>query len=101
MPQISSPILKTACSLELTTDSFMSINLLFNKLHTNAPAVKLEKQTVNNLDIDLEEFLGLTVFNSGAPKTRAKVIQTYFTLANMSLYLYVIYNYALAFHLIS
>lgn len=48
-------------------------------LDTSINYVKLEKQTVNNLDIDLEEFLGLTVFNSGAPKTRAKVIQTYFT----------------------
>ena len=46
-------------------------------LDTSINYVKLDKQ-YDNRDVDLENFLGLTVFNSGSPKTRAKVIQTYF-----------------------
>jgi hypothetical protein len=45
-------------------------------LDTSAVYIKLEKQFSGN-DIDLENFLGLTVYNQTTPKTRAKVIQTY------------------------
>jgi Domain of unknown function (DUF4815) len=45
-------------------------------LDTGISYVKLDQQ-FNGIDIDLEDFLGLTVFNNGSPKTRAKVIQTY------------------------
>lgn len=45
-------------------------------LDTGITYVKLEKQ-YNGVDIDLENFYGLTVFNSGTPKSRAKVVQTY------------------------
>jgi len=45
-------------------------------LDTGISYVKLEQQ-FNGIDIDLEDFIGLTVFNSGSPKTRAKVIQTF------------------------
>jgi hypothetical protein len=47
-------------------------------LDTSINYVKLDKQ-YNNNDIDLEDFFGITVFNTGSPKTRAKVIQTYST----------------------
>lgn len=47
-------------------------------LDTSINYVKLDKQ-YNNKDIDLEYFFGVTVFNTGSPKTRAKVIQTYST----------------------
>jgi len=50
-------------------------------LDTSINFVKLDAQ-FNNIDIDLEDFLGLVVFNSGTPKTRAKVIQTYSTTAD-------------------
>lgn len=45
-------------------------------LDTGISYVKLDQQ-FNGIDIDLEDFIGLTVFNNGSPKTRAKVIQTY------------------------
>jgi hypothetical protein len=45
-------------------------------LDTAVNYVKLDKQ-YNGVDIDLENFYGVTVFNTGSPKTRAKVIQTY------------------------
>jgi hypothetical protein len=47
-------------------------------LDTGISFVKIDPQ-FNGIDIDLEDFFGLTVFNSGSPKTRAKVIQTYST----------------------
>ena len=47
-------------------------------LDTSINYVKLDAQYSGN-DIDLEDFYGLVVFNSGTPKTRAKVIQTYST----------------------
>jgi hypothetical protein len=53
-------------------------------LDTSINYVKLNPQFAGN-DIDLEDFFGLTVFNSGAPKTRAKVIQTYSTTADRTL----------------
>lgn len=45
-------------------------------LDTNVPYVKLDKQ-FGGSDIDLDNFYGVTVFNDGSPKTRARVIQTY------------------------
>jgi hypothetical protein len=45
-------------------------------LDTSAVYVKVEKQFSGN-DVDLENFLGLTVYNQTSPKTRARVIQTY------------------------
>ena len=53
-------------------------------LDTSINYVKLDAQFSGN-DIDLEDFFGLTVFNSGTPKTRAKVIQTYSTTADRTL----------------
>lgn len=53
-------------------------------LDTSASYVKLDSQ-FNNVDIDLDEFLGLVVFNSNTPKTRAKVIQTYSTTSDRTL----------------
>jgi len=47
--------------------------------------LKLEAQDPAGQDIDLENFLGVTVFNSGTPKTRAKVIQTYDTSTDRTL----------------
>ena len=45
-------------------------------LDTAVNYVKLDKQ-YGGSDIDLDNFYGVTVFNTGSPKTRAKVIQTY------------------------
>ena len=45
-------------------------------LDTGVKYVKLE-QLYQNRDVDLDDFFGLTVFNTGSPKTRAKVIQTF------------------------
>jgi len=53
-------------------------------LDTSISYVKLDAQ-FNNIDIDLEDYLGLVVFNSGTPKTRAKVIQTYSTTTDRAL----------------
>lgn len=53
-------------------------------LDTSINYVKLNPQ-FNGIDIDLEDFFGLVVFNSGAPKTRAKVIQTYSTTTDRAL----------------
>ena len=53
-------------------------------LDTSINYVKLDSQ-FGGVDIDLEDFYGLTVFNSGAPKTRARVIQTYSTSADRTL----------------
>ena len=53
-------------------------------LDTGVKYIKLE-QLFQNLDIDLEDFLGLTVFNTGSPKTRAKVIQTFSSSADRTL----------------
>lgn len=50
-------------------------------LDTSINYVKLDPQYQGN-DIDLEDFYGLVMFNSGTPKTRAKVIQTYSTTAD-------------------
>lgn len=47
-------------------------------LDTSINFVRLNAQ-FGGSDIDLEDFLGLTVFNSGTPKVRAKVIQTFST----------------------
>jgi hypothetical protein len=47
-------------------------------LDTSINYVKLNPQ-FGGSDIDLEDFLGLTVFNAGTPKVRAKVIQTFST----------------------
>lgn len=53
-------------------------------LDTSTSYVKLDAQ-YNNVDIDLEDFLGLVVFNTTTPRTRAKVIQTYSTTADRTL----------------
>jgi len=53
-------------------------------LDTSINYVKLNTQ-FNNADIDLEDFLGIVVFNSGSPKTRAKVIQTFSTTTDRAL----------------
>lgn len=53
-------------------------------LDTGVSYVKLETQ-YNGVDIDLEDFYGLTVFNAGSPKSRAKVIQTYSSLTDRAL----------------
>ena len=45
-------------------------------LDTAVNYVKLDKQ-YNGNDIDLDNFYGVTVFNTGSPKSRARVIQTY------------------------
>jgi hypothetical protein len=45
-------------------------------LDTSVIYVKLDKQ-YNGKDIDVDNFYGLTVFNSLVPRTRARVIQTY------------------------
>ena len=55
-------------------------------LDTSISYVKLDTQ-FNGVDIDLEDFLGLVVFNSGAPKIRGKVIQTYSTTTDRTLLL--------------
>jgi Domain of unknown function (DUF4815) len=47
-------------------------------IDTNVPYIKLNKQ-YNSVDIDLDDFYGLVVFNNGYPRTRAKTIQTYST----------------------
>ena len=53
-------------------------------LDTSVNYVKLDTQ-FGNVDIDLENFFGVTVFNSGTPRTRAKVIQTYSTSTDRTL----------------
>jgi hypothetical protein len=53
-------------------------------LDTSINYVKLDAQ-FNNVDIDLEDYFGLVVFNSDTPKTRAKVIQTYSTTTDRAL----------------
>lgn len=53
-------------------------------LDTSISYVKLDPQ-FGGTDIDLEDFFGLTVFNSGSPKTRARVIQTYSTTTDRTL----------------
>jgi hypothetical protein len=45
-------------------------------LDTSINYVRLNAQ-FGGSDIDLDDFLGLTVFNTGSPKVRAKVIQTF------------------------
>lgn len=45
-------------------------------IDTSVNYVKLEKQ-FGGVDVDVEEFLGLTVFNGQAPRTRARVVQTH------------------------
>ena len=55
-------------------------------LDTSVNYVKLDTQ-FGNVDIDLEDFFGVTVFNSGTPRTRAKVIQTYSTSTDRTLFL--------------
>jgi len=45
-------------------------------LDTSVNYVKLDKQYGGN-DVDLENFYGVTAFNTGSPQSRAKVIQTY------------------------
>ena len=55
-------------------------------LDTSVNYVKLDTQ-FNGVDIDLEDFLGLVVFNSGTPKVRGKVIQTYSTTTDRTLLL--------------
>ena len=44
-------------------------------LDTSVTYVKIEKQ-FNGTDVDLNEFIGITVFNSIAPRSRARVVQT-------------------------
>ena len=46
-------------------------------LNTGVSYLKLKKQDANGQDIDLEDFLGTVVYNSGSPKTRARVKQTF------------------------
>ncbi len=55
-------------------------------LDTSVNYVKLDTQ-FNGVDIDLEDFLGLVVFNSGTPKVRGRVIQTYSTTTDRTLLL--------------
>lgn len=55
-------------------------------LDTSINYVKLD-QTFGGVDVDLEDFFGLVVFNTGSPKTRAKVIQTYSTTTDRALLL--------------
>lgn len=50
-------------------------------LDTSVTYIKLEKQ-FNNADIDVKSFVGLTVFNSVSPRTRARVIQSDIPTAN-------------------
>lgn len=45
-------------------------------LDTSAVYIKLDKQ-FGGSDIDLDNFLSVTVYNSTTPKTRARVVQTY------------------------
>lgn len=45
-------------------------------IDTDVSYLKLNPQ-YNNVDVDLESFLGLVVFNTAYPQSRAKVIQTY------------------------
>lgn len=45
-------------------------------IDTSVNYVKLEKQFGGN-DVDVDDFLNLTVFNNQSPKTRARVVQTY------------------------
>lgn len=45
-------------------------------IDTAVDYIKLEKQYGGN-DVDVEDFLNLTVFNNQVPKTRARVVQTY------------------------
>jgi hypothetical protein len=45
-------------------------------LDTSTTYIKVDKQ-YSGKDVDLDNFLGLTVFNSLVPRTRARVIQTY------------------------
>jgi len=45
-------------------------------LDTSATYIKLDKQ-FGGSDIDLDNFLNVTVYNSVTPKTRARVVQTY------------------------
>ena len=44
-------------------------------LDTSVTYVKVEKQ-YNGQDVDLTDFVGLTVFNTGTPRSRARVIQS-------------------------
>lgn len=44
-------------------------------LDTSVTYIKIEKQ-YNNLDVNLNSFIGLTIFNTGTPRSRARVIQT-------------------------
>lgn len=46
-------------------------------LNTGVSYLKLKKQDANGQDIDLEDFFGTVVYNSGSPKTRARVKQTF------------------------
>jgi len=46
-------------------------------LDTSVKYLKLKKQDASGQDIDLEDFLGTVIFNSGSPKTRARVVQTF------------------------
>ena len=55
-------------------------------LDTSVNYIKLNKQQ-NNQDIDLDEFSSTVVFNSGSPKTRAKVKQIYSTTTDRTLIL--------------
>ena len=45
-------------------------------IDTSVTYLKLDKQFGGN-DIDVEDFINLTVYNNQVPKTRARVIQTY------------------------
>lgn len=53
-------------------------------LDTSINYVKLEQQ-FGGQDIDLDEVFGLVVYNTGTPKVRAKVIQTYSTTTDRTL----------------
>lgn len=46
-------------------------------LDTSVKYLKLKKQDASGQDIDLEDFLGTVIYNSGSPKTRARVVQTF------------------------
>lgn len=45
-------------------------------IDTSVNYIKLEKQ-FGGADVDVDEFLGLTVFDNATPRTRARVVQTY------------------------
>ena len=54
-------------------------------IDTGIRYLKLQPQDASGQDIDLENFLGVTVYNTIVPRTRAKVIQTFDTSTDRTL----------------